>query len=100
MEETLNGSTFGKLRSFGLYDLQAKTNNTYLVNMARPMLYSMLKQLPKLSAIGRIEISRSTQDTHGDAIERAQLYSFVASAGALKHRIEDALTPQLKGMTI
>ena len=44
-----------------------------------------------------IEISWSTQDTHGATMEKSQLYSFVASARSLKARIEDAQTEEVKG---
>ena len=102
LHEKLNGSTFGQLRSTGLYDLKPDENGSgYFVNMARPMLHAMQVKEENIETnedAGRpIEISWSTQDTYGKAMEKSQLYGFVASARSLKTRIEDAQTKDVKG---
>lgn len=101
--EPLNGATFGELRSTGIYDMQAVVKSPsgarptaereqYVVRMARPLLQVINDRLKLADQGSNLTISNSTQDTHGDTMEVAQLHSYIASARSLYARMRDGPT--------
>lgn len=61
----------------------------FFIRMARPLLQIISRRLHVVDQGSDLVISTSTLDTQGDAMEVAQLHSFVASARSLHARMKD-----------